>query len=133
MTETLTIVTDFYALLGKGGTDAALAILDSAIEWTEAERSPYFCGTMRDVEAVVAGLFAPLNRDFGEFRPLGFVAQDDRIVTFREYSAVVRSSGRRMSAPFVHSWTTSNGRLQRFAQYTDSEIWNEALDNHPCS
>ena len=131
MSDALTTVRDFYTRLDKGDIDGALATLDPAIEWTEAPRTPYFCGTMRGVEAVVAGLFAPLNRDFSAFRtmPLEFVAQNDRVVVFGNYSGVVRSSGRVMSAPFVHSWTLSNGRPRTFFQSTDSAVWNEALDS----
>jgi ketosteroid isomerase-like protein len=86
---------------------------------------------MRGVEAVVAGLFSPLNRDFSEFRtmPLEFVAENDRVVVFGNYGGVARSSGLTMSAPFVHSWTVSNGRTRTFFQYTDSAVWNEPLDS----
>jgi ketosteroid isomerase-like protein len=125
----LSVVQSFYDLLAKGDVPDALGMLDPDIEWTEAERTPNFSGTMKGVDAVVSGLFAPLGRDFKTFitAPHEFVTDGERVVSFGRYSGVAKSTDRLMSAPFVHVWTVSNNRLRRFLQYTDSASWNEAL------
>ena len=49
------VVKQFYALLAAGRADEALGLLAADIEWTEAERTPYYSGAMRGVAAVVSG------------------------------------------------------------------------------
>ena len=53
--DALTTVKHFYTLLAAGDPAAALQLLDPAIEWTEVERTPYYAGTMRGVDAVICG------------------------------------------------------------------------------
>jgi uncharacterized protein len=78
---------------------------------------------------VVAGLFEPLGRDFDSFTtvPDDFITDGERVVSIGRYSGITKSTGRTMSAPFVHVWTVADGRLRRFVQYTDSAAWNEAF------
>jgi ketosteroid isomerase-like protein len=78
--DSLATVKLFYSLLASGDSSAALQLLDPEIEWTEAERTPYFAGTMIGPDAVIAGLFAPLARDFDNFitTPSDFVTERDR-------------------------------------------------------
>jgi uncharacterized protein len=127
--NSLATVKLFYSLVSAGDNSGALRLLDPEIEWTEAERTPYFAGAMIGPDAVIAGLFAPLARDFENFTttPSDFVTESDRVVSFGRYEGVRRSNGGSMSAPFVHLWTVSNGRLRRFVQFTDSAAWNEAI------
>jgi uncharacterized protein len=127
--QALLVVRRFYSLLAAEDTAGALGLLDPDIEWTEAERTPYYAGTMNGIDAVVSGLFDPLGRDFDNFTtlPHDFVTDGGRVVAFGNYSGFAKKSGRTLSAPFVHLWTVSNGRLRRFIQYTDSTPWNEAL------
>lgn len=129
MDEALPVVQRFYGLLAAGDSTAALELLDPDVEWTEAERTPYFVGPMRGIDAVVSGLFEPLRRDFDNFMtiPHEFVTEGNRVVAFGRYSGVAKKFDRVMSAPFVHFWTVSEGRLRRFIQYTDSSAWNETL------
>jgi predicted SnoaL-like aldol condensation-catalyzing enzyme/ketosteroid isomerase-like protein len=119
----------FYACLAAGDRAGALGLLDPGIEWTEAESTPYFRGTLRGVDAIVSGLFGPLAHDFTAFAamPHEFVHDGNRVVVFGRYSGVAKNFERALSAPFVHSWTLADGRLRRFVQYTDSAAWNEAL------
>jgi uncharacterized protein len=127
--DTLATVKLFYSLLSAGDNSGALQLLDPLIEWTEAERTPYFKGTMIGSDAVITGLFAPLARDFENFTttPSDFVTERDRVVSFGRYKGIRKSNGGLMSAPFVHLWTVSNGRLRLFVQFTDSAAWNEAI------
>jgi ketosteroid isomerase-like protein len=64
MTSSLDTVRSFYASLARGDVPAVLALLDPGIEWTEAERFPYYGGTWRGPDAIVKGLFEPLGRDW---------------------------------------------------------------------
>jgi ketosteroid isomerase-like protein len=119
----------FYSLLASGDSAGALGLLDPEVEWTEAERTPYFTGTMHGIEAVVTGLFEPLARDFDNFTtiPVDFVTEGNRVVSLGRYSGTSKRNRRTMSAPFVHIWTVVNGRSRRFVQFTDSAPWTEAV------
>jgi uncharacterized protein len=125
----LSVVQSFYASLAKGDVSGALGLLDPDIEWTEAERTPYFTGVMRGVDAVVSGLFEPLGPDFDNFTttPDDFVTDGVRVVSLGRYSGTAKSTGVTLSAPFVRVWAVSYGRLRRSVQYTDSAAWNEAF------
>jgi len=119
----------FYSLLASGDSAGALGLLDPDVEWTEAERTPYFTGTMHGIAAVVSGLFEPLARDFNDFTtvPVDFIVEESKVVSLGRYSGTSKRNGRTMSAPFVHVWTVVNGRLRRFVQFTDSAPWNDAV------
>jgi ketosteroid isomerase-like protein len=127
--DELATVKLFYSLLASGNNSAALRLLDPEIEWTEAEGTPYFAGTMHGPEAVIAGLFAPLARDFDNFTttPSDFLAEGPRVVSFGRYFGISKENGRAKSAPFVHLWTVFENRLRRFVQFTDSAPWKQAL------
>jgi ketosteroid isomerase-like protein len=127
--DELTTIRRFYDLLASGDSAAALGLLHPDIEWTEAERTPYFAGTIHGVDAVVTGLFEPLAHDFDGFTtvPSDLLRNGSRVASFGRYTGTARSTGRVMSAPFVHLWTVEDGRLRRFTQFTDSVAWNEAL------
>lgn len=121
-------VRKFYGLFAAGDVPTAFSMLDPQIEWTEADRGPY-AGAYRGVPEVVAQVFERLGRDFDDFAavPAEFLGQGDRVAVFGSYSGVSRGSGRKLNAPFVHSWTVREGKLAKFVQYTDPGLWNEAL------
>jgi ketosteroid isomerase-like protein len=127
--DALTTARHFYLALASGDVGGALALLNADIEWTEAERSPYYAGTLRGPNAVVAGVLAPINGDFEGFAatPAEFVADGERVAVFGTYTGLAKITGIRLSVPFVHLWTVADGRLRRFIQYTDSTLWREAL------
>ncbi|WP_158800711.1 nuclear transport factor 2 family protein [Acidisoma sp. L85] len=119
MGEALQVVREFYSLPAVGDEPQAIKLLDPEIEWTEAERTPYFNGTLRGVTALVTAvatrLFEPMQRDFKEFRtvPGEFITEGDRVVAFGNYFGLTKRFDRTMSAPFVHCWTVSDGRLRQ--------------------
>jgi ketosteroid isomerase-like protein len=45
MSDPIKIVKNFYAALSRGDVASVLATLDDDLEWTEAERFPYYSGT----------------------------------------------------------------------------------------
>ncbi len=127
--EAQDVVRQFYEALGRGDAPAALGLLSPDIEWTEAEHSPYYGGTLRGVDAVVTGVLQPINADFDAFvaRPLDFIAQGGRVAAFGNYSGKSKKTGRQLLTPFVHLWEVSKGRIHRFTQFTDSGLWSKAM------
>ena len=101
--DELTAVRRFYDLLASGDSAAAMGLLHPDIEWTEAQRTPYFAGTICGVEAVMAGLFEPVARDFDDFTtvPSDFLHDGCRVASFGHYTGMAKSTGRAMSAPLA--------------------------------
>jgi uncharacterized protein len=129
MTTPIETVRRFYDALSHGDVPALLALLDPAIEWTEAERFPYYGGTWHGPQAVVDNLLVPLSKDWDGFSATAheFVAQGDRVVSLGTYSGKFRKTGRSFSAAFAHIWTVRGDKLARFDMHTDTAKVLEAL------
>ena len=122
MSTPSTIVRSFYDALGRGDVAAVLSLLDPEVEWTEAERFPYYGGTWHGPQAVVDNLLVPLSKDWDGFSAKvdEVIAQGDRVVSLGTYSGTFRKSGRSFSARFAHVWSVRNDKLTRFNMHTDT-------------
>ena len=129
MRASVEIVRRFYAALGNGDVPAVLALLDARVQWTEAERFPYYGGTWQGPQAVLDNLLKPLSRDWEGFSAKAheFIAEGDRVVSLGTYSGRFRKTGRSFSAAFAHVWTVRADRIARFDMYTDTAKVLEAL------
>ena len=125
------IVRGFYDALGRGDVPGVLAKLHEELEWTEAERFPYYSGTWRSPQEVLNKLLVPLSRDWDGFsaKAHDFVAEGDRVVSLGVYSGTSKATGKSMTAPFAHVWTLRDGRIVRFDMYTDTAKVLEAMKN----
>ena len=131
MTTPLETVKGFYEALARGDVAAVLALLADDVEWTEAERFPYYGGVWRGPQAVLNNLLVPLARDWQDFaaRADEFVTEGDTVVTLGAYSGVYKRTGRAMCANFAHVWTVRDGRLARFRMHTDTAKVSEAISD----
>jgi len=129
MTTTVEPVRAFYEAVARGDVQAVLSLLDPEVEWTEAERFPYYSGVWRGPDAVLNNLLVPLARDWEGFaaRPREFIADGERVVALGTYSGVFKATGRAMSAEFAHVWTVRAGRLASFNMHTDTAKVLEAV------
>ena len=118
-----------YAALGRGDVQGVLALLDERLEWTEAERFPYYGGTWRSPQAVIDNLLVPLARDWDEFTVTAedFVVEGDRVVSFGAYAGRFKATGRTMTARFAHLWTVRDGRIVKFEMHVDTAKILEAV------
>ena len=89
------LVQKFYAALSTGDIPTILTVLDPDLEWTEAERFPYYGGTWHSPQAVIDNLLMPLGRDWEDFSAKvdDFIAQDNRVVSFGTYSGITGKLG----------------------------------------
>jgi uncharacterized protein len=122
-------VSRFYDALGRGDVPALLSLLDPQVEWTEAERFPYYGGTWHGPQAVLDNLLVPLSVDWGDFsaKAQEFIAEGDRVVCLGTYSGTFKKTGRSFSAAFVHVWTVRGDKLARFDMHTDTAKVLEAM------
>jgi uncharacterized protein len=129
MTTPVDTVRRFYAALGHGDVPAIVSLLDAQIEWTEAERFPYYGGTWHGPQAVLDNLLVPLSGDWDRFSAKAheFIAEGDRVVSLGTYSGTYKKTGRSFSAAFAHVWTVRGDKLARFDMHTDTAKVLEAL------
>ena len=122
MTAPVDTVRRFYEALGRGDVNAVLALMDAHIDWTEAERFPYYSGTWHGPQAVLDNLFVPLSGDWEGFSATAheFIAEGDRVVSLGTYAGTYKKTGRSFSAAFAHVWTVRGGKLARFNMHTDT-------------
>lgn len=125
------IIKAFYDALIRGDVPGALALLSPEVEWTEAERFPYYSGTWRSPNEVLEKLLIPIMRDWDGFTPRvdEFVSEGERVASVGRYLGVNKQTGRSMKAPFVHLWTVRNGLAVKFDMIVDSVFVLEAM---PC-
>jgi len=129
MTTPITIVRRFYDALGRGDVPAVLSLLDAQVEWTEAERFPYYSGTWRSPQAVLENVLKPLAADWAGFSAHEFIAEGDRVVALGTYSGTFKKTGRSFSAAFAHVWTVRGERLASFNMHTDTAKVLEAVQS----
>ena len=131
MTTSVTIVRRFYNALGRGDVPAVLSLLDVQVEWTEAERFPYYSGTCRSPQAVLDNVLKPLATDWAGFSAKAheFIAEGDRVVALGTYSGTFKKTGRSFSAAFAHVWTVRGDRLASFNMHTDTAKVLEAVQS----
>jgi ketosteroid isomerase-like protein len=131
MTTPVTTVRRFYDALGRGDVSAVLSLLDAQVEWTEAERFPYYGGTWHSPQAVLDNLFKPLAGDWDGFSAKAheFIAEGDRVVSIGTYSGTFKKTRRSFSAAFAHVWTVRGAKLVRFNMHTDTAKVLEAMQS----
>jgi ketosteroid isomerase-like protein len=123
-------VQGFYAALGRGDVPSVLALLDDQVQWTEAERFPYYSGTWVGPQAVLDNLLKRLAADWEGFSAKAdeFVAQGRNVVALGRYAGTYKPTGKSMTAEFAHHWTVADGRITSFHMYTDTAKVLEALN-----
>jgi uncharacterized protein len=128
-TNTVRVVNRFYDALAAGDVPGVLGLLDAQVQWTEAERFPYYSGTWVGPQAVLDNLLKRLVSDWSGFSATAddFMVEGDRVVSFGRYSGTYRATGKSMTAPFAHLWTVRDGKLASFLMYTDTAKVLEAL------
>lgn len=127
----LRVVQDFYAALGRGDVAAVLGLLDPHVEWTEAERFPYYSGTWRGPQAVLDNLLKRLAQDWNDFSatPDDFLVDGNRVVAVGRYAGTYKRTAKSMTAPFAHLWSASDGKVMSFLMSTDTAKILEALQH----
>lgn len=122
MTTQVDTVRRFYDALGRGDVAGVLSLLDAQIEWTEAERFPYYSGTWHGPQAVLDNLLVRLAGDWDDFSAQAheFIAAGDRVVALGTYSGTFKKTGRSFSAAFAHVWTVRGDKLAKFNMHTDT-------------
>ncbi len=109
MTDAVDIVRRFYTALARGDVPGVLATLNDNVEWTEAERFPYYTGTWRGPDAVFR-TFSFGSRTIGmasrQRLPISS-SEGNRVVALGTYTGTYKKTGRQISVAYAHVWTVT--------------------------
>ncbi|HEY9677727.1 MAG TPA: nuclear transport factor 2 family protein [Drouetiella sp.] len=127
--DTTRVVAAMYEAISNGQVDKVLALLAPKIEWTEAEKFPYYSGTWTSPQEVIEKLLIPASKDFSQFSAKAddYVCQDNRVVSMGAYVGVVKRTGKHFRVPFAHVWEVKDGKVTKFVMYTDTAMILEAF------
>ena len=123
MSDNAAIICQTYEDFAEGNVPAVLAAMAPDIEWNEAENFPYAAGNpYRGPQAVLDGVFMPINTDFDGFtvRPGEIVDAGDTIIMLGRYTGTHRATGKALDAQVAHVWRLRDGKITRFQQYADT-------------
>ncbi len=127
--ENLAAVRSSYKAFARGDLDGALAMMDDAIVWHQAEGLAHG-GTYHGLPAVRAAVFDPIAESWWEdfaAAPAELLTGDDHVVAIGRYTARSKETGKPLDVPFAHVWRFAGGKAVRFHQFTDTHSWVAAL------
>lgn len=128
--EHVAIVNGLYQSFAKGDIPNALAAMDAAIVWNEAESFPYadrnpYIGP----EAVLNGVFARIGQEW-EYWNLTDIqlhdVSDNKVLATLRYKAKHKKTGKVIDAQTAHLFTLKEGKIVAFQQFTDTKQVGEA-------
>ena len=121
-------VKQIYQGFAEGDIPTVLGLLNSEIDWTEAEGFPY-AGTYHGPRAVLEGVFMRLGSEWNGFAavPDEFIDGGDTVVVLGKYSGTYKRTGKSFQADFAHVWKMRDGKAIRFIQYVDTLLVHRAL------
>jgi hypothetical protein len=122
-------VKGLYEAAGRGDPGVLMAALHPAIEWSEAEGSPYAANNPYVGPGGVGMLLGQIATDISDFRlePHTFIDGGDVVVVQGRYRGVGAKTKKALDAPFAHVWSLRDGKVVRFQQYTDTRQWRDVL------
>jgi uncharacterized protein len=117
------LMREWYATLGRGDLEGALAKLDPEIEWVEAESSPYGRpGPIRGREQVLQAVWSPLQGDWERIavEPDELIGLPTGVLALVRYRGVHRRTGARLDAQAAHIWDVEGERITRYRGLADT-------------
>jgi ketosteroid isomerase-like protein len=126
------VIQDIYAAFARGDGPAALALMDAAMVWNEAENFPYadrnpYVGPA----AIGEGVFFRLATEWDGFQavPAEFLDAGESVVALGRYRATHKATGKALDAQFAHIWRLRDGKATTFQQYTDTAQARDAVSS----
>ena len=120
------IIDSLYNAFATGDMPTVLGLMDSEIEWNEAESNSLADGNPYiGPNAILEGVFARLgaNHEYFGLQDVKIHGMNNNMVlaTLR-YDAKVKATGKHYNAQAAHLWTLNDeGKITAFQQYVDTK------------
>ncbi|MDI1240362.1 MAG: nuclear transport factor 2 family protein [bacterium] len=123
------IIKGLYDSFATGDVPAVLGAFDANISWTEAAGFMY-AGTYDGPNGVLENVFMKLGTEWEGFQavPRKVVdGGDGNVAAFGTYSGKFLATGKSASVPFAHEWELKDGKITKFVQHTDTQVFTNEL------
>lgn len=122
MSESVRVVKDFFAAVGRADRQALFALVSEDLEWIVPGEGWPLAGTHRGH----AGLDAVLRMSSEQIEttypvPPEYIAQGDRVLVIGVAKGRMKATGKAFEDPFVFAITVRDGRLTRIREYVDTQ------------
>jgi uncharacterized protein len=121
-TETnIQTVKDFFAAIGRGDSEALLALVAQDIEWIIPGEDWPLAGTHRG-HAGLANLLETASRSMEtSTEPREFVAQGDRVMVVGFARGKVQATNKTFKDDWIFAITVRDGKLTNIREYVDTQ------------
>lgn len=118
------LVQDTYAAFNRGDIPTVLGIMDSKMEWREAEGNPYQPSgePWHGPDAILHNLFMKIGSDWDGFtiHPREFHDAGSTVVVECRYTGTHKKTGKALDAQVCHVFKIRNDKLTSFQQFMNT-------------
>ena len=124
--KNIQVINALYNGFSTGDMPSVLGLMDSKIEWNEAESNSLAVGNPYiGPDAILEGVFARLGANhehFGLQEVKVHGMSDNMVLATLRYDAKVKATGKSYNAQAAHLWTLNDeGKITAFQQYVDTK------------
>ena len=114
-------VKDFFAAIGRGDSEALLALVSEDIEWIIPGEDWPLAGTHRGHGGVTDLLKTASTSVETSTEPREFVAQGDRVLVVGFSTGKIKATNKTFRDDWVFAITVRNGKLTNIREYVDTQ------------
>ena len=114
-------VKDFFAAIGRGDSEALLALVTEDIEWIIPGEDWPLAGTHRGHDGVTDLLETASRSIETSTEPREFVAQGDRVLVAGFAKGRIKATNKIFEDDWVFAITVRNGKLTNIREYVDTQ------------
>jgi uncharacterized protein len=114
-------VKDFFAAIGRGDSEALLALIAEDIEWIIPGEDWPLAGTHRGHDGVADLLETASKSIETSTEPREFVAQGDRVLVVGFAKGKIKATNKTFRDDWVFAITVRNGKLTNIREYVDTQ------------
>lgn len=120
--ENLQVVQKMYAASGQGDIPSFLGFLSEDVEWAVPGPKDIPNAGIYYGHAQVVQLFMNMGEslELQQYKPLEFIAQNDRVVVTGHASGRVRANNHPLEYDWVQVYTLRDGKTVKFREYLDT-------------
>ena len=114
-------VKDFFTAIGRGDSEALLALIAEDIEWIIPGEDWPLAGTHRGHDGLVDLLETASRSIETSTEPREFVAQGDRVLVVGFATGKIKATSKTFRDDWVFAITVRNGKLTNIREYVDTQ------------